>query len=168
MHKPFSINNKLGRFILRIVQGYNGTKYWNRRFIVTDPLDKTNIILKLYYLFYIKRTDAKFCCSFGTNLNGGAKFKSRPLLPHGLNGIIIGHDVVVGSNCRIYQQVTIANDGNVVIGDNVVIGSGAKILKGNIGNNVKVGANCVVVEDIPDNATVVMQKPRIILKTDIH
>ena len=99
---------------------------------------------------------------------GGAKFKSHPLLPHGLNGIIIGHDVVVGSNCKIYQQVTIANDGNVVIGDNVVIGSGAKILKGNIGNNVKVGANCVVVEDIPDNATVVMQKPRIILKTDIH
>ena len=49
-----------------------------------------------------------------------------------------------------------------------MIGSGAKILKGNIGNNVKVGANCVVVEDIPDNATVVMQKPRIILKTDIH
>lgn len=33
-----------------------------------------------------------------------------------------------------------------------------------IGNNVKIGANCVVVEDIPDNATVVLQKPRIILK----
>lgn len=43
------------------------------------------------------------------------------------------------------------------------IGPGAKIF-GNIkvGNNVRIGANCVVFEDIPDNATVVLPKPRII------
>ena len=87
-----------------------------------------------------------------------------PLLPHGPNGIIVGHDCVIGSNCRIFQQVTIAH-GNVRIGNNVMIGAGAKILPNvNIGNNVKIGANCVVVEDIPDGATVVMPKPRIILK----
>ena len=41
--------------------------------------------------------------------------------------------------------------------DNVMIGAGAKILPGvTIGNNVKVGANCVVVEDVPDNCTVVL------------
>lgn len=46
-----------------------------------------------------------------------------------------------------------------------MIGSNAYIAPGvRIGNNVKIGANCVVVEDIPDNATVVLQKPRIILK----
>jgi hypothetical protein len=46
-----------------------------------------------------------------------------------------------------------------------LIGAGAKILPGvSIGNNVKVGANAVVVEDVPDNATVVLPKPRIILK----
>jgi len=33
-----------------------------------------------------------------------------------------------------------------------------------IGNNVKIGANCIVTSDIPDNATVVMDKPRIIIK----
>lgn len=49
--------------------------------------------------------------------------------------------------------------------DNVMIGAGAKILPGvTIGNNVKVGANCVVVEDVPDNCTVVLPKPRVIAK----
>lgn len=50
-----------------------------------------------------------------------------------------------------------------MIGDNVYIGAGAKII-GNVhvGNNVKIGANCVVFMDVPDNCTVVMPKPRII------
>ncbi|MDA1472755.1 MULTISPECIES: hypothetical protein [Bacteroides] len=46
-----------------------------------------------------------------------------------------------------------------------MIGAGAKILPSvTIGNNVKVGANCVVVEDVPDNCTVVLPKPRVIGK----
>ena len=46
-----------------------------------------------------------------------------------------------------------------------MIGAGAKILPGVIiGSNVKIGANCVVVEDVPDNATVVLPKPRIICR----
>lgn len=51
-----------------------------------------------------------------------------------------------------------------MIGDNVYIGAGAKII-GNvrIGDNVRIGANCVCAEDIPDNATVVLPKPRIIV-----
>ncbi|MGL4993843.1 MAG: serine O-acetyltransferase [Bacteroidales bacterium] len=87
-----------------------------------------------------------------------------PHLPHGPNGIVVGHDVQIGRNVTIFQQVTIAH-GNVVIGDNCLIGAGAKILPNvRIGNNVKIGANCVVVEDIPDNATVVMPKPRVIVR----
>lgn len=45
------------------------------------------------------------------------------------------------------------------------IGAGAKLI-GNIkiGDNVKIGANCIVVEDVPDGSTVVMEKPRIIIK----
>lgn len=50
-----------------------------------------------------------------------------------------------------------------IIGDNVILGAGCKVLPGvHIGNNAKIGANCVVVEDIPDNSTCVLQKPRII------
>ena len=50
-------------------------------------------------------------------------------------------------------------------GDNRLKGAGAKII-GNvkIGNNVRIGANCCVTVDVPDNATVVMDKPRIIIR----
>jgi serine acetyltransferase len=41
--------------------------------------------------------------SFGTNYNSGASFKSPPILPHGLNGIIIGHDCTIGKNVIIHQ-----------------------------------------------------------------
>jgi len=129
---------------------------------VINPNNHTVILIKLYYLYYIKRKDFKFNSTFGTNLNYGAQFLNAPILPHGPNGIVVGHHVVVGINCTIYQQVTIAS-GGVKIGDNVLIGAGAKILKNVIiGNNVKIGANAVVVENIPDNSTIVLQKPRVI------
>lgn len=162
--KPFSFQHKLGRVLLSWIQHYNHEKYWKRRDIVINPNDKTYLLLKLYYLYYIKRTDAYHNCSFGTNLNSGAYFATPPHLPHGPKGIIVGHDVRIGANSIIYQQVTIAQ-GGVKILNNVLIGAGAKILPGvSIGNNVKVGANAVVVENVPDNATVVLPKPRIILK----
>lgn len=162
--KPFSFQHKLGRVLLSWIQHYNHEKYWKRRDIVINPNDKTYLLLKLYYLYYIKRTDAYHNCSFRTNLNSGAYFATPPHLPHGPKGIIVGHDVRIGANSIIYQQVTIAQ-GGVKILNNVLIGAGAKILPGvSIGNNVKVGANAVVVEDVPDNATVVLPKPRIILK----
>ena len=162
--KPFSFQHKLGRVLLSWIQHYNHEKYWKRRDIVINPNDKTYLLLNLYYLYYIKRTDAYHNCSFGTNLNSGAYFATPPHLPHGPKGIIVGHDVRIGANSIIYQQVTIAQ-GGVKILNNVLIGAGAKILPGvSIGNNVKVGANAVVVEDVPDNATVVLPKPRIILK----
>ncbi|WP_288738863.1 DapH/DapD/GlmU-related protein [uncultured Parabacteroides sp.] len=154
---------KIGRRILSWIQHYNHDKYWYRRSIVTNPSDKTNILIKLYYLYYIKNTDAYHNCSFGTNLNSGSYFSTPPRLPHGPNGIIIGHDLKIGCNCTIFQQVTLAHGGGR-IGDNVLLGAGAKVLAGvSIGDNVKVGANCVVVENIPDNATVVLPKPRILL-----
>ncbi len=162
---PFNVENILGRKILSWIQHYDHGKYWRRRAIVTDPNNKTNILIKLYYLYYIKKTDAWHNCSFGTNLHSGAYFAEPPHLPHGPNGIIIGHRVRVGGKCTIYQQVTIVSGGGVNIADNVLLGAGSKVLDGvSIGNNVKVGANCVVVENIPDNATVVLPKPRIIIK----
>lgn len=87
----------------------------------------------------------------------GAKFVSIPTLPHGLYGIIISHNAVIGKNCTIYHQVTIGEwkTGAPTIGDNVWIGPGAKIFGCiHIGNNVRIGANCVVSRDVPDNATV--------------
>lgn len=115
-------------------------------------------------MFYVKRCDAFNCASTGADLFAGAVSKTPPILLHGLNGIIVGHDAQIGSNVTIFQQVTIEH-GGVIIGDNVLIGKGAYIKAGvKVGNNVRIGANCVAVEDIPDNATEVLCKPRIIIK----
>lgn len=160
---PFSSNNKFGRWLLSIIQGYSHEKYWKRKNIVVNPSNKIPLFLKLYYLYWIKKTDSRKNCSFGANLHTGP-ILSPPNLPHGPNGIIVGWDAKWGIDCTIYHQVTIAA-GTVVIGNHVMIGAGAKILPNvKIGNYVKIGANCVVVEDIPDYATVVLPKPRILIK----
>lgn len=165
---PFKPTNKLGQFIMSVLHGYNHERYWRYRSYVVNPLKK-NILRKLMYLYYIKRTDCRIHSSFGTNIDTGAVFKSPPILPHIPNGILIGGDVIIGNNVVIFQQVTVM-DGmgkrTTNIGDNVILGAGCKVLPGvHIGNNAKVGANCVVVDDIPDNSTCVLQKPRIISKT---
>ena len=118
-------------------------------------------------MFYIKRCDAFNNATLGTHIGFGAQFSSVPILPHGLYGIIVSHNAVIGKNCVIFHQVTIGEGkgGAPTIGDNVFIGAGAKII-GNIkiGSNVTIGAGAVVVEDIPNGATVVCQKPRVIIQ----
>lgn len=159
----FDPESRAVRIVMAWVQGYNHNKYWSRRGKVVDSRYK-NIVLKMYYLFYIKRIDGKFNCSFGTNYNDGATFKTPPKLPHGPKGIIVGHDVLVGEHLTIFQHATLTR-GASIIGDNVMIGAGAVVLPGrDIGGNAKIGANVVVVENVPNNATVVPQKPRVILR----
>lgn len=94
-------------------------------------------------------------------------------MPHGLYGVFISKDAVIGENCVIFHQVTIGSNsiegsehyGAPKIGNNVYIGAGAKIIGGiTIGDNVNIGANCIVFSDIPSNSTVVMNAPRIIQK----
>ena len=92
------------------ITGYNHSKYWRRRAKVVDS-NYHNVLAKLWYLYYIKRTDAKHLSSFGTFYNGGSFFLSTPILPHGMNGIIVGYDAKIGTNVTIYQQVTIAMGG---------------------------------------------------------
>ncbi len=77
-----------------------------------------------------------------------------------VNGVVIGEGVKIGKNCTIYQQVTFGGQnlgdaqlGNYpVVGDDVTIFAGAKIL-GNVsvGNNVIIGANSVVINDVDEN-----------------
>ena len=90
-------------------------------------------------------------------------------------GIHISSYAIIGAGCTLYQHVTIGSNhlkktkhpGDPQIGNNVLIGAGARIIGGiKIGNNVKIGAGCVVMEDVPDNSVVVMNKPRIIIKSE--
>lgn len=84
---------------------------------------------------------------------------------------MISDRAVIGNNVTIFHQVTIGlgADGKApVIGDNCLIGAGAKVIGGiKIGNQVKIGANCVVCQDIPAHSTVVAQKCRIIKRSHV-
>jgi serine O-acetyltransferase len=78
-------------------------------------------------------------------------------------GVIIGETAVVGDRITIYHGTTLGGTGNEkgvkrhpTVGNNVIIGSGAKVLGNiNIGSNSKIGANAVVLNDVPEGATVV-------------
>jgi serine O-acetyltransferase len=94
-----------------------------------------------------------------TEIGGGL------LLPHP-NGVVIHCDAKIGPNCLIFQQVTIGiMDGGKApkIGGHVDIGAGAKILGAvTLGNHTKIGANAVVLKDVPDNCSAVGVPAKII------
>lgn len=125
--------------------------------------------IKMLYYFYLY-----LCKTINRKLNSGIPISeniNKFITPHGLSGIYISKGAYIGKNCIIFHQVTIGSNtlsdskknGAPILGENVYVGVGAKII-GNvkIGNNVRIGANCIVVEDVPDNCTVVMNKPRVI------
>lgn len=87
-----------------------------------------------------------------TSIGGGL------MIPHP-NGIVIHPRVEIGSNCMIFQQVTLgATDGGEVpkLGGNVLVGAGAKVLGAiSVSDNVQIGANAVVLSSVSDGETVV-------------
>lgn len=114
-----------------------------------------------------RRIEAKKCSTTGTGPIGDSCMLKEPLiLPHGLSGIIIARNVEIGKHVAIYQHVTIAESDKqkkTIIDDNVIIGAGAVILNNpHIGKGAKIGANAVVLTDIPDNATAVGVPAKII------
>jgi len=114
-------------------------------------------IAVLRYRFWSVLTGAEI--PLNCHIGGGL------LMPHP-NGIVIFSGVSIGSNCLIFQQVTIgtrANMGSPEIGRNVDIGAGAKILgKVSIGDHAKIGANAVVIHDVPAGKTAIGVPARII------
>ena len=104
----------------------------------------------------------------GIEIHPAAQIGRRFFIDHG-EGVVIGETTIVGDDVLIYQQVTLGGTGkeqgkrHPTIGNNVIIGAGAKVLGNiNIGNYVRVGAGSVVIEDVPDNSTVVGIPGRII------
>lgn len=97
----------------------------------------------------------------GIDIHPAAKIGKNLFIDHGL-GVVIGETAVIGDNCTIYQNATLGGTGkeknkrHPTLKDNVIVGAGAKVLGGiTVGNNVKIGANSVVLKDIPDDCTVV-------------
>ncbi|MGD0336319.1 MAG: serine O-acetyltransferase EpsC [Candidatus Omnitrophota bacterium] len=97
----------------------------------------------------------------GIEIHPGAKVGRGFFIDHGM-GVVVGETAIIGDDVLIYQGVTLGGTGllqgkrHPTIGNNVVIGTGAKVL-GNItvGDNSYIGANAVVIKDVPPNSTVV-------------
>ncbi len=115
---------------------------------------------KLFFLARLISQLARFLT--GTEIHPGAILGAGILIDHGM-GVIIGETAVVGDRITIYHGTTLGGTGNEkgvkrhpTVGNNVIIGSGAKVLGNiNIGSNSKIGANAVVLNDVPEGATVV-------------
>lgn len=148
---------------LCMLPGYKYT-FWMR----TANYSKQNGILfmPLYLIsrLLMNRYQYKYgiCIPYNTRIGEGL------YIGH-YGGIFVNQGAIIGKNCNINQDVSIGatyggkNPGIPVIGDNVYLGPGAKIIGGiNLGNNVAVGANCVVNIDIPDEGVVIGNPCRIV------
>ena len=107
----------------------------------------------------------------GIEIHPAAKIGRRCFIDHG-EGIVIGETTVIGNDVLIYQQVTLGGTGkesgkrHPTIGNNVILGAGAKVL-GNITREdfVRIGAGSVVIDNVPENSTVVGVPGRIVHRT---
>jgi serine O-acetyltransferase len=97
----------------------------------------------------------------GIEIHPAATVGEGLFIDHG-NGVVIGETAEIGENVTLYQGVTLGGTGfatgkrHPTVQDNVTIGSGAKLLGPiTIGHGAKIGANTVVIHDVPPNSTVV-------------
>jgi serine acetyltransferase len=162
-----SMRKLIALFVPLIVDGcYNGL--WDFRKTKQNCIKQSKFWKSVYYDYL-----ARYGCWIGIN----AKIDSAPRFPHGLNGIFISQMSEIGKDCVIFHQVTIGSNllknhprnGSPKIGNNVYIGAGAKII-GNviIGDNCRIGANCVVVKDMPANTTAVAASTRFIQSEGVN
>ncbi len=110
----------------------------------------------------------------GIEIHPGAQIGRRCFIDHGM-AVVIGETTEIGDDVTIYQGVTLGGTGKDVgkrhptIGNNVVISSGSKVLGPfKVGNNSKIGAGSVVLEEVPDSCTVVGIPGRIVKRGDQH
>ena len=110
----------------------------------------------LHHLIFVARLIYRYIyLQFNCQIPYTTTIEEDVEIVHGI-GIVLHQNSVIERGTKIYQNVTIGNGSGPHIGRDCVIGSGACILGDiSIGNNVNVGANAVVLKDVPDNSTVV-------------
>jgi serine O-acetyltransferase len=133
-------------------------------------------IHKLAHWFWLRglRWLGRFTSSIGRWLTGieihpGAKIGSCVFIDHGL-GVVIGETAEVGNGCTIYQGVTLGGTSlypgtkrHPTLGSGVIVAAGAKVLGGfTVGDGARIGANSVVLKEVPAGATVVGIPGRIV------
>ena len=97
----------------------------------------------------------------GVEIHPAARIGDGPFIDHG-TGVVIGETAEIGDNVTLYQGVTLGGTGfqrgkrHPTVGHDVVVGSGAKLLGPiAVGDRAKIGANSVVIHDVPADSTVV-------------
>ena len=122
-------------------------------------------------IFRARKISQKTARKTGIEIHPAAKIGKGLFIDHG-HGVLIGETSIIGDNVTLYQGVTLGGTGkeqgkrHPTIGNNVMIGAGAKVLGSfTIGDNSKVAAGSVVLEEVPPNCTVV-GVPGIVVKQD--
>ena len=110
----------------------------------------------------------------GIDINPGAQIGEYFFIDHG-TGIVVGETTVIGDHVKLYQGVTLGGNGketgkrHPTLEDNVMVSAGAKIIGSfTIGENSKIGAGSVVIEEVPPNCTVVGVPGHIVKQNDVR
>jgi serine O-acetyltransferase len=129
------------------------------------------LYLKHHY-FWARWISQKAVRKTGIEIHPGAQIGKGFFIDHG-NGVIIGETAIIGDNVTLYQGVTLGGTGkeqgkrHPTVGNNVMISTGAKVLGSfKIGDNSKIGAGSVVLEEVPPGSTVVGVPGRVVKRMD--
>jgi serine O-acetyltransferase len=169
------------KFIKNIMRLYNEINYDIKRIRESDPAATGNLEIlflysgihailahklshalhkrRCYFLARLVSQTARFIT--GIEIHPGAKIGKGLFIDHG-SAVVIGETAEIGDNCTLYQGVTLGGTGKDIgkrhptLGNNVMVGAGAKVLGPfKIGDNSKIAANAVVLEEIPTDSTAV-------------
>lgn len=125
--------------------------------------------------FFLARVISQVSRFFtGIEIHPGATIGRRFFIDHGM-GVVIGETCEIGDNVTVFQGVTLGGTGkekgkrHPTVNDNALIATGAKVLGSiTIGENSKVGAGAIVLNDVPPNSTVVGLKGRVVVQDGIR
>lgn len=149
MEKDCAARNKIEVFLL----------YPSVHAVISHRIAHKLYEMKMYFAARLLSQLTRFFT--GIEIHPGAVIGIALFIDHGI-GVVIGETSEVGDYVTMYHGVTLGGTGkskgkrHPTLGNNVIVGSGAKILGPvRIGDNVKIGANAVVITDIPENSTAV-------------
>lgn len=155
------------RSTIEVVLTYSGLHaVWSHR--IAHALYKRRLLFLARSISQISRFFT------GIEIHPGATIGRRLFIDHGM-GIVIGETCEIGDDVTLYQGVTLGGTGkekgkrHPTLGNNVLVASGAKVLGSiTIGDNSKVGAGSVVLQDVPSDSTVVGIPGKVVMTNGVR
>lgn len=133
----------------------------------------SHVLYKNKHLFAARFVSQMARFITGIEIHPGAKIGKGLFIDHG-SAVVIGETTEIGDNCTLYQGVTLGGTGkdmgkrHPTLGNNVMVGAGAKVLGPfKVGDNSKIAANAVVLEEIPSDSTAVGIPARVVKQKNV-